>query len=313
VVRILINIIFKVMGIFRRLVSQEGSEVYPFVFKITTTTANTVFTTPLVDFGGLSPSLIIGWGDGSANSPIITASNSVDRIHTYVNPGTYTISISGFMPGFSVNNNASIRTLITELVQWGIVGLRTVNFYGCLNLTAIPGSASLSGVGGYTGLADVLNFTNFMNGTRISAIPEDIFDFSPNATIFNSAFSSIPTITTVPTGLFDNVPNATSFASCFFACSALTSVPSTLFDLNLNVTSFSGTFRNCRALTNVLQFTNNTNVTTFTNLYNMSSATNALTGTAPTLWLRTPTPAGTDAFNNCFGLANYAAIPTNFK
>ena len=312
-VRILINIIFKVMGIFRRLVSQEGSEVYPFVFKITTTTANTVFTTPLVDFGGLSPSLIIGWGDGSANSPIITASNSVDRIHTYVNPGTYTISISGFMPGFSVNNNASIRTLITELVQWGIVGLRTVNFYGCLNLTAIPGSASLSGVGGYTGLADVLNFTNFMNGTRISAIPEDIFDFSPNATIFNSTFSSIPTITTVPTGLFDNVPNATSFASCFFACSALANVPSTLFDLNVNVTSFSGTFRNCRALTNVLQFTNNTNVTTFTNLYNMSSATNALTGTAPTLWLRTPTPAGTDAFNNCFGLANYAAIPTNFK
>jgi hypothetical protein len=93
----------------------------------------------------------------------------------------------------------------------------------------------------------------------------------------------------------------------------LTEVPSTLFDLNLNVTSFSGTFRNCRALTNVLQFTNNTNVTTFTNLYNMSSTTNALVGTAPTLWLRTPTPAGTDAFNNCTGLSNFASIPVNFK
>ena len=69
------------MGIFRRLVSQDGSQEYPFVFKITTTTANTVFTTPLVDFGGLTPSLVIGWGDGSANSPIITASNSVDRTH----------------------------------------------------------------------------------------------------------------------------------------------------------------------------------------------------------------------------------------
>ena len=300
------------MGIFRRFVSQEGSEVYPFVFKITTTTANTVFTVPLVDFAGLSPSLIIDWGDSTA-SPLITASNSLDRVHTYVNPGTYTITISGFMPGFNVNNNAGIRTLITELVQWGIVGLRTINFYGCTNLTAIPGSGTLSGVGGYTGLADVVNFTNFMNGTRITSIPSDIFNFSPNATSFNSAFSSISTITTVPTGLFNNVPLVTSFASCFFACSALANVPSTLFDLNTNVTSFSGTFRNCRALTNVLQFTNNTNVTTFTNLYNMSSTTNALTGTAPTLWLRTPTPAGTDAFNNCFGLANYAAIPTNFK
>ena len=301
------------MGIFRRLVESDSSAVFPFVFKVTTTTANTVFTTPLVDFAGLSPNLIISWGDGTANSPLITASNSVNRIHTYVNPGTYTITISGFMPGFVVNNNTAIRTLITELVQWGIVGLRTVNFYGCLNLTAIPGSASLSGVGGYTGLSEVLNFTNFMNGTRITSIPSDIFDYSPNATSFNSAFSSISTITTVPTGLFDNVPLVTSFASCFFACSSLTTVPSTLFDLNTNVTTFSGTFRNCRALTNVLQFTNNTNVTTFTNLYNMSSATNALVGTAPELWNRTPTPAGTDAFNNCFGLTNYASIPVNFK
>lgn len=100
------------MGIFRRLVSQEGSEAYPFVFKVTTTTANTVFTTPLVDFGGLTPSLIISWGDATANSPLITASNSINRVHTYVNPGTYTITISGFMPGFAVNNNAAIRTLI---------------------------------------------------------------------------------------------------------------------------------------------------------------------------------------------------------
>ena len=300
------------MGIFRRLVSQEGSEAYPFVFKITTTTANTVFTTPLVDFGGLTPSLTINWGDGTS-SPLITASNSIDRVHTYVNPATYTITINGFMPGFNVNNNAGIRTLITELVQWGIVGLRTVNFYGCTNLTAIPGSTSLSGVGGYTGLNDILSFSNFMNGTRITSIPSDIFDFSPNATIFASAFATIPTITTVPAGLFDNVPQATSFASTFFACSALANVPSTLFDLNVNVTTFSGTFRNCRALTNVLQFTNNTNVTTFTNLYNMSSTTNALTGTAPTLWLRTPTPSGTDAFNNCTGLSNFASIPLNFK
>ena len=301
------------MSIFRRLVESDSSQVFPFVFKITTTAANTVFTTPLVDYGGLSPSLIINWGDGSANSPLITASNSTNRIHTYVSAGTYTITISGFMPGFTVNNNSVIRSLITELVQWGIVGLRTINFYGCLNLTAIPGSASLSAVGGYTGLDEVLNFTNFMNGTRITSIPSDIFLFSPNATSFASAFSSISTITTVPTGLFDNVPLVTSFASCFFACSGLTSVPSTLFDLNTSVTTFSGTFRNCRALTNVLQFTNNINVTTFTNLYNMSSTTNALVGTAPELWNRIPAPAGTDAFNNCTGLSNFASIPVNFK
>jgi hypothetical protein len=301
------------MGIFRRLVESDSSAVFPFVFKITTTVANTVFTTPLVDYAGLTPSLFINWGDGSANSPLITASSSTNRIHTFVSTGTYTITISGFMPGFRVNNNSGIRNLITELVQWGVVGLRTIDFYGCQNLTAIPGSASLSGVGGYTGLAEVINFSSLFQGTRISSIPSDLFQYSPNATTFSNTFSSILTLTTVPNGLFDSVPNATTFASCFFGCSALTSVPSTLFDQNTTAVNFSGTFYNCRALTNVLQFTYNTNVTIFNNLYYMSSTSNALTGTAPTLWLRTPTPSGTRAFFNCTGLANYASIPSNFK
>lgn len=300
------------MGIARRLAESDASQSFPFVFKVTTSSANTVFTCPLTDFGGLTPNLVINWGDGSS-SPVITASNSVNRVHTYVSANTYIITISGTMPGFQVNNNASIRNLITELVQWGTVGLRTVNFYGCSNLTAIPGSTSLSGVGGYTGLIDVLNFSNFMNGTRITAIPSDIFDYSPNATIFASAFATISTLTTVPSGLFDNVTSAVSFASCFFACTALTNVPSTLFDQNINVTTFSSTFRNCRALTNVLQFTFNTNVSTFTQVYNMSSTSNALVGTAPELWNRIPTPAGTDAFNNCINLTNFASIPLNFK
>ena len=300
------------MGIFRRLVQSDSSQVYPFVFKITTTTANTVFTTPLVDYGGLTPSVIISWGDGSANSPLITSSTSTNRIHTYVSAGTYTITISGFMPGFKVNNNSIIRSLVTELVQWGIVGLRTIDFYGCNNLTVIPGSASLSAVGGYTGLDEVASFTSFMRGTRITSIPSDIFDYSPNATIFTDCFSSITTLSSVPSGLFDTVTNASTFANAFLGCSALTSIPSTIFDQNINVISFAGTFRNCLALTNVLQFTYNTAVTVFTNVYNMGTTANALTGTAPTIWSRSPIPLGTNAFNNCINLTNYASIPSTF-
>jgi hypothetical protein len=217
------------------------------------------------------------------------------------------------MPGFKVANNSAIRNLITELVQWGIVGLRTIDFYGCINLTAIPGSSALSEVGGYTGLDEVVNFTAFMQGTRISAIPADIFDYSPNATIFSNTFASILTLTSVPSGLFDNVTRATTFASCFFGCTSLTSVPATLFDNCPNAVNFSGTFYNCRALTNVLQFTYNTNVTIFNNVYYMASTTNALTGTAPELWNRSPVPSGTRAFYNCTGLTNYASIPSNFK
>lgn len=300
------------MGIARRLAESDSTQSFPFVFQITTTSANTVFTCPITDFGGLTPQLTINWGD-SSSSPLITSSSSVNKIHTYVSAGTYTITITGLMPGFQVNNNIGIRSLITSIIQFGTVGLRTLNFYGCINITSIPSSASLSAVGGYDGLNEIISFSNFMNGTAITTIPADIFDFSPNVTSFASTFATINTISTVPSGLFDNAVNAVSFASCFFACASLTSVPSTLFDLNINVTTFSGTFRNCRALTNVLQFTFNTSVTTFSQVYNMSSTSNALSGTAPELWNRVPTPAGTDAFNNCVNLTNFASIPSTFK
>lgn len=300
------------MGIARRLVSQDGTASFPFIFKITTTAVNTVFTCPLVDYGTLTPNLNIQWGDGQT-SPLILSSTDVNRIHTYSMPGTYTITIIGLMPGFKVNNNSAIRLLITELVQWGIVGLRTIDFYGCQNLTNIPGSSTLSAAGGYTGLSEVVAFTSFMRGTRLTSIPSDIFDYSPNATSFTDCFSSITTITSVPTGLFNNVPAATTFANAFLGCASLTTVPSTLFDSNPNVLSFSGTFRNCLQLTNVLQFTYNTSVNNFSNIYNMTTTANALVGTAPTIWSRSPIPLGTNAFNNCFGLTNYASIPANFK
>jgi hypothetical protein len=301
------------MSIARKLIPSDSGQVFPFKIKVVTTTANTVFTVPLVNYGGLTPSLNIQWGDGSANSPLITSSTDLNRIHTYVSPGTYIITISGFMPGFSVSNNSAIRNLITEIVQFGIVGLRILNFYGCVNITSIPSSASLSAVGGYNGLDEMISFASFMRGTRISSIPSDMFDYSPNVTTFIDAFSSVTTLTSVPTGLFDNNPNVTTFASCFLACTALTFVPSTLFDQNVNVTNFSGTFRNCRSLTNVLTFQYNTQVTIFNSVYNMSSTANALVGNAPELWNRTPTPSGTDAFNNCTGLSNFASIPLNWK
>lgn len=299
------------MSIARKLIP-TGEEAFPFKFQVTTTSANTVFTCPISDASGLTPNLNIDWGDGT-NSGLITSSSSVARIHTYVSPGTYTVTISGFMPGFTVNNTTAIRNLITAIVQWGNVGVRSINFYGCVNLTSIPGSASLSGVGGYTGLLEVRSFANFMRGTRITNIPSDIFAYSPYATTFSDTFSSVTTITTVPSGLFDYNTQATTFSSCFFACTALTSVPSTLFDQNVLATSFSGTFRNCLSLTNVLQFTYNTAVTIYNNVYFMSTTANALTGTAPELWNRVPTPSGTAAFRNCTGLSNFASIPLNFK
>ena len=300
------------MGIFRRLTSSgAGSELFPFKVTITTTTTNRAFRLPIFDYEGLTPSIVVDWGDSS--SDVITSSSDAALTHNYVSIGSYTISISGFMPAFTVNNSVANRSLYTAIVQFGINGLRRLNFQGCNLLTSIPSSASLSAVGGYDGLDEIIDLTGFMSRTGLTTIPSDIFNYSPNAQIFSSAFSFTP-VTSVPSGLFNSVPLATDFTSTFYGCTSLTTVPLTLFDLCPDVVNFSQTFRQCAAITSgVIQFTFNLQVSTFQNVYYMASTTNSISGTAPTIWTRIPTPFGTGAFRNCNGLTNFASIPSTFK
>jgi hypothetical protein len=263
----------------------------------------------LVSFGSFATDIEVAWGDGTATS-IITSVGDSDRIHTYATAGVYTVEIIGQMPGFKVNNNAAIRSLITGIIDFGRVGLRTLDFNGCTNITSIPASGTMEV--GYRGLNNIISFAGFMRGTGITSIPADIFDFSPSATTFSDIFS-FTSVTAIPTGLFDNSTNANSFASAFNSCTLLNTYSANLFASSTNAINFSSTFRNCLALTFAQQFTANTSVTIFDNVYNMSTTSNALDGNAPTLWSRSPTPSGTDAFNNCTGLDNFASIPLNFK
>jgi hypothetical protein len=298
------------MGIFRRLVPLDGGGTpVPFKIEVTTTSNGQIFTLPLAGFGSFSVDMEVSWGDGTPTSTVIAAGDS-NRIHTYATAGVYTVEIIGQMPGFKVNNNAAIRSLITEIIDFGRVGLRTLDFNGCTNITSIPASGTMEV--GYRGLNNIISFAGFMRGTGITSIPADIFDFSPSATTFSDIFS-FTSVTAIPTGLFDNSTNANSFASAFNSCTLLNTYSANLFASSTNAINFSSTFRNCLALTFAQQFTANTSVTIFDNVYNMSTTSNALDGNAPTLWSRSPTPSGTDAFNNCTGLDNFASIPLNFK
>lgn len=294
------------MGIARRLVPLD-EEVAPFKIGVTMP-AGGVFTLPIADYGSLFPNFNVDWGDGSDGQ--VTSSSDPDRFHTYTSSGTYTITITGFMPSFRVNNDTSIRTYITSIIDFGRVGLRELNFFGCINLTTIPASNTM--VVGYEGFNEIITFGNFMRSTSLSAIPSDLFQYATNATTFGDGFS-FTQITSIPSGLFDTNISATNFGSCFNNCQSLSSYPSDLFDNNIFVTNFSSTFRNCRQLTYPLQFTNNTLVSVFNNVYNMNTTSNAMTGTAPELWLRSPEPAGFRAFYNCINLSNYASIPSNWK
>ena len=297
------------MGIFRRLVPLDGGGVpVPFKIQVTTTSNGQIFTLPLVSFGSFATDFEVDWGDSSTN--VITSPTDSNRIHTYTTAGVYEISIVGQMPGFKVNNNAAIRSLITGIIDFGRVGLRTLDFFGCTNITSIPASGTMEV--GYRGLNNIISFAGFMRGTGITSIPADIFDFSTSTTTFSDIFS-FTSITSIPAGLFDSSANATTFASAFNSCTLLNSYPVNLFNTSPNVINFSSTFRNCLALTFAQQFTANTSVTTFDNVYNMSTTSNALDGNAPLIWTRSPTPSGTAAFRNCTGLDNFASIPLNFK
>jgi hypothetical protein len=291
----------------RRLVPSEEGAAVPFQIGVTVTAGQT-FTLPIADYGSLVPNFVVNWGDG--NESTVTSSTDADRIHTYASSGTYTITISGLMPSFKVNNNSAIRLLITSIIDFGRVGLRLLDFYGCSSITSIPASGTMAA--GYQGLNEIVSFAGFMRGTSISTIPSDLFQYATRVSIFSDIFS-FTTITSIPSGLFDNCADATSFASAFNQCTSLSSYPLDLFDNCPNVVNFSSTFRNCRLLTAPLQFTNNTAVTVFTNVYNMISSTNSMAGTAPEIWLRIPAPVGTAAFRNCTGLSNFASIPSNFK
>lgn len=291
----------------RRLVSSEDGDDVPFKIGVSVAAGQT-FTLPIADYSNLTPNFVVDWGDGSQNT--ITSSTDAGRIHTYVSSGSYVISILGLMPSFKVNNNSTIRTLITSIIDFGRVGLRLLDFYGCVNITTIPAASSMEA--GYGGLNEIVSFAGFMRNTSITSIPSDLFQFATRVSIFSDIFS-FTSITTIPSGLFDNCVNATSFASAFNQCTSLSSYPLDLFDNCPNVVNFSSTFRNCRLLTQPLQFTFNTQVTVFSNIYNMISSTNSMSGTAPELWLRIPEPVGTSAFRNCFGLSNYASIPSNWR
>ena len=290
------------MGIARRLVTVTG-EVEPFQYTIQVSAGQT-YVLPAKAVGGIQPNIIVSWGDATSDSTIISETDGA-RFHTYVSSGTYTISIIGSLPGFRVDNDA-YRLLYRTVVEWGDVGVRSINFYGCTNLTSIPNGA--------LGLGRVTLFNNTFRGTGLTTIPADIFEYSTLAAEFVDTFS-FTSITSVPTGLFDNCPQAQIFNSTFNACTSLVSVPNELYRYNPQVINFSSVHRNNRALTNIPTFQYNTLVATFANAFNMSSATNGSSswGTVEALWTRVPEPLGTGAFRNCTGATNFASIPLNWK
>ena len=168
---------------------------------------------------------IIDWGDGT------TSTNTyANRAHTYTTPGTYTITITGVLIGWSFGVNPISKDNISEVLQWGCLRLGNSGgyFFECSNL-------SLSNV-------------------------SDILDLSGTNNLF-SFFESCISITTIQYINDWDVSSVTNMSRMFSNA--------TSFDQNIgnwdvsNVTNMSDMFNNATSFNNPL---NNWDVSNVTNM-----------------------------------------------
>ena len=92
---------------------------------------STQFKLPLTTSTGLN--IVVDWGDASTST--ITSHTDPAVTHTYASASTYSISITGTLPGFQFNN-AGDKLKILNISSWGVLDITTnFAFRGCTNLT----------------------------------------------------------------------------------------------------------------------------------------------------------------------------------
>ena len=172
--------------------SLTGSAVSAFVFGINTantspgSSTSTQFKLPLTTSTGLNA--VVDWGDSTTDT--ITVFNAAEVTHTYASSGTYTISITGTLPGFRFIN-AGDKLKIINISSWGVLNITTTSvFLGCTNLTC---SATDAPTITSTSLANTFLFCTNFNGNignwDVSAVT-NMGSMFQSATAFNQNIGS---------------------------------------------------------------------------------------------------------------------------
>ena len=182
-----------------------------FVFDVDTTQAgistSTQFKLPLASNGTTDAE--VDWGDGSTDT--LTSWNQAETTHTYSTSGIYTITITGTLEGWFINNGGD-KLKIKEVKNWGNgdgLTLKNINggyFMGASNMTCIATDAPTISASNFQQVfRDASSIVSGVKNWDVSGVTNLVFAFY-GANDFNEDLSNW------------DVSNVTNFKYCFERC-----------------------------------------------------------------------------------------------
>ena len=172
-------------------ITDGGLYTIPFVSVWDTTlgNGNLKITLPLVLSGNYN--FTVNWGDG--NTDTITAWDQEEVDHTYATGGTYTVTITGTIEGWSFNGSVNCAK-ITSITDIGCLKLGNEGSYfqGCSNLTTIGGTFDLTGTTNFNSMFNSCTSLTSVNGIGAwdTAAVTNMDSMFREATSFNQPLNS---------------------------------------------------------------------------------------------------------------------------
>ncbi len=204
---------------------------------ITTWQTTTASETVQLPTGSGTYNYTINWGDGT-----VEALTAGDPSHVYATAGTYAISIDGAFPHFQMNNNATHRSKILTIEQWGDVAWTSmqVSFRGCNNLTYNATDApDLSGATEMDqAFRDATSFNGDLSNWNVSTI-DQMTGLFRGATSFNQDLSNWNVGTVAEMGSMFLGATAFNNGGTALTWGANTSNVQTMESMFTNATSFN--------------------------------------------------------------------------
>lgn len=190
-------------------------------------------------YGTESYDFHIDWGDGQAER--ITGNTLKDISHRYdiETPESFNVIISGRLP---LLKNGDVLC-ITDVLQWGQTGLRSIKLSNNYMLRSIAGCKE--------GEFALLENITFSGCTGLEKIPEDLFADCRSLRTLTNTFTNCTRLSDIPEGLFRGCTSVTQFNSIFYGCIGIKAIPENLFAECREALYFNSTFYNCTGLNEI--------------------------------------------------------------